>query len=429
MLTLFLIFAALLMLAVPIGYAIGLSSFLAIGMMDVGPLEIVIQRTYGTVDSYTLLAIPFFVLAGELMSKGGMSMRMINFANSVVGGLRGSLAQVSIVASMIFAGVSGSGAADASAIGSILIPTMKRLGYPAGWVAALQACAGTMGPIIPPSIIMIVYGSMTGVSIGAMFLGGAIPGIMIGLGLMSAVWGLSYFSKYEFLRQKHGGLDMHNIGDTVKDGFLTLVAPALIIGGIVFGLFTATEGGAVAAVYAFLISHFIYRELQWSDLEEIFVTATVTTGVVVLITGIAGAFGWILTYTQFPEDVAKFLMSITTDKTLMLLIIMAFILLLTCFVETLPALIMMTPVLYQISTQMGYHPVHFGVVICITSFIGTVTPPVGVLLYVTTSIAQCDLKETIRNLPIFLAVLILVTVIVSFVPQTITFLPDLLLKR
>ncbi len=424
---LFVSFVALLFLGVPIAYAIGLASFITIAASDLGTVTMVIQRTYGTLDSYTLLAIPFFVLAGDLMSRGGMSQRMINFSNVVVGRLRGGLAQVSVLASMIFAGVSGSGAADASAIGSILIPTMKKQGYTAGWVAALQASAGTIGPIIPPSIIMIVYGSMTGVSIGAMFLGGAIPGILIGLGLMLVVYGYSFFPGYEFLKASSGYVG-GDLMATVKDGFLTLITPGIIIGGIVFGVFTATEGGAIATAYAFIIGFFVYKELKLADLEAILISSAVTSAVVLLVTGVAGAFGWILTYNQFPADIADFLLGITTDKTYMLTIIVVFLLILTCFVETLPALIMMTPVFYQISTQLQYDPVYFGVVVCIAAFMGTVTPPVGVLLYVTTSIAGCPLKETVRYLPVFLVVLFTMTFVVTWVPILVTFLPHLLLK-
>ena len=268
---------------------------------------------------------------------------------------------------------------------------------------------------------------MTGVSIGAMFLGGAIPGILIGLGLMAAVYGFSFFPGYEFLLKKNE-FDGGDFFASLKDGILTLIAPGIIIGGIVFGVFTATEGGAIAAAYAFLIGAFVYKELKMSDLEPILVSSAVTSSVVLLVTGIAGAFGWILTYNQFPADIADYLLSITTDKTYMLSIIVVFLLILTCFVETLPALIMMTPVFYQISVQLHYDPVYFGVVVCIAAFMGTVTPPVGVLLYVTTSIAGCTLKETVSHLPVFLCVLFFMTFLVTWVPSLITFLPHLLLK-
>jgi C4-dicarboxylate transporter DctM subunit len=285
-----------------------------------------------------------------------------------------------------------------------------------------------MGPIIPPSIIMIVYGSMTGVSIGAMFLGGAIPGIIIGLGLMAVVYAYSYLPGYEFLAKKSAFVKTGTLWQTFKDGFLTLITPAIIIGGIVFGVFTATEGGAIAAAYAFIVGYFVYGELKLADLENILENSAVTAAVVLLVTGIAGAFGWILTYAQFPEDIANYLIGITTSQDAMLALIVGFLLILTCFVETLPALIMMTPVFYQICNQLHFDPVHFGVVVCIAAFIGTVTPPVGVLLYVTTSIAGCELKDTVRHLPAFLAVLVAVALLVTFVPPVVTFLPHLILK-
>lgn len=425
---LFFSFMILLLLGIPIGYAIGLSSIVTIYTTNLGAVGMVIQRTYGTLDSYTMLAIPFFVLSGDLMSRGGMSIRMVNFANFLVGRSRGGLAQVAVVASMIFAGVSGSGAADTSAIGSILIPTMKKLGYKSGWSAALIACAGTMGPIIPPSMIMIVYGSMTGVSIGAMFLGGAIPGIIMGLFLMIVVYIYSFRPGYEFLIPKKNEITRAKVSQAIKDGVVSLLTPAFIIGGIIFGVFTCTEGGAVAAVYAFIVGFFVYKEIKIKDLAGIFISSAVTTGTVLLVTGLAGAFGWILTYYEFPLVVSKFLYGITTNQTIMLLIIVGFLLILTCFVETLPALIMMTPVFFQICTQLGFDPIHFGVVVCIAAFIGTVTPPVGVLLYVACSVAKCNFKEILHYLPAFLGALVAASILVTFIPALVTFLPYALLK-
>ncbi|HZK70675.1 MAG TPA: TRAP transporter large permease [Clostridia bacterium] len=426
---LFVSFVILLFIGIPIGYAIGLSSLITIFTTNLGPLSMVLQRTYGTLNSYTMLAIPFFILAGNLMTVGGLSRKMVNFANFLVGRLRGGIAQVSIVSSMIFAGVSGSGAADTSAIGSMLLPTMKDLGYKEGWSAALVAASGTMGPIIPPSMIMIVYGSMAGVSIGGMFLGGAIPGVLMGLALMGVVVIYSYRPGYEFLSPKNTKFKVGNKKAIIADGIMCLITPLIIIAGIVFGVFTATEGGAISAVYAFVIGAFVYKELKLKDLSKVIIDSAVTTGVVLLVTGLAGAFGWILTYFGFPNMVANYLVGITTNQTLMLLMIVAFMLLLTCFVETMPAVIMMQPIFYQIGVALNYDPIYLGVVVCMAAFIGTITPPVGVLLYVASSVAKISLGELLKYIPAFLAAIVFVTILVVFIPSLVTFLPHLLLNR
>ena len=424
---LFFSFITLLLIGVPIAYAIGIPGLVTLLYGGTAPITMLVQRTYGLLDSYTLMAIPFFILSGELMLHGGLLRRMINFASALIGHIRGSLAQTSIVASIIFSGVSGSSTANASAIGSLVIPSMKEQGYDVGWVAALQACSVTIGPLIPPSMLMIFYVSLTGVSIGALFLGGIVPRLLVGFSLIITVYIFSFFPGYEFLRPTQRA-SIKRILSTFIDAIIALITPIIIIGGIVFGVFTATEAGIVATVYAFIVGKFAYNEIKWSDFEEIFMRSAIISSVVLLIAAFANSFGWILAWENFPNTVGEFFLGLTKNKIIILISLQVMLLILTMFVESLAALILFAPVLYQIGTIFAFHPIHYGLCIVMSLLIGQITPPVGVVLYVVAGIAKCDFKVIIKNMfPFYIPMLIALTLVIFF-PVLVTFIPSLVFK-
>lgn len=421
---LFVAFLVLMAIGIPIFFAMLISSLVALFYQGELSLMIIPQRMFAIIDSFSLLAIPFFVLAGVFMETGGISARLVGFAGALVGHFRAGLCHVTVVSAMIFAGVSGSATADTSAIGAIVIPAMIKSGYKKGFVAALLASAGAIGPIIPPSLIMIVYGSMTGVSIAAMFLGGFIPGVIIGLGLMV----VCYLWRSQTLMARAPRATLREVVRRFVDAFWALVSPVIILGGIVFGVFTPTEAGVVAAVYALLVGLFIYREFRVRDIPAMLVRAAITTTIVMSIIAAAGVFGWLLASEQMPSIVARWMNGVTDSPALKMLLIQLFLLVLGCFVEGLAAAIILIPVLHPLALQMGLDPVHFAVVVCINIIVGGVTPPVGVLLYVSSSIAQTTLEDASRYVLPFLVVLVGVIMATAYIPSLVTFLPRLVLR-
>lgn len=418
-------FFILLFLGTPIAFAIGLSSLFSLLLDGRTPLMVLITRMFTAVDSYPIMAIPFFVLAGELMNSAGITRRLVNFANALVGHMKGGLAQVNVVASMLFAGISGSAAADTSAIGGMLIPAMIEDGYRKDFSVAITATSSCIGPIIPPSILMVVFGSIAGVSIGGMFLGGIIPGLLIGIGLMIAV--SIYSSRYHSGRKPRKSFK--EIMAAFKEASLALVTPAIILGGIVFGVFTPTEAGAIAVVYAFFIGVFVYKELKPSDIPKTLYNAATTTAICMLVVATASIFGWILTREQFPTYLTNILLAISDNPVIIYLLIVAMLLFVGLFIEILAAAIILVPVLYPVALQFGFDPIHFGVVVVVALIIGAVTPPVGVLLFISCSIARTTIKEITPALIPFVGVLVAVLILITLVPELVTFLPNLILYR
>jgi tripartite ATP-independent transporter DctM subunit len=324
---------------------------------------------------------------------------------------------------MIFAGVSGSSVADTSAIGSILIPSMKDRGYKPGFAASLLAAAGTIGPIIPPSMTMIIYGSMTGTSIGGLFLSGIIPGVLIGVGLMATIYAHSLFPQFPELRVTTEKFNLMRMIKALGQVWSALLAPVIILGGILSGVFTATEAGVVACWYAFFVSFVVYKSLRLRDLPQIFVNAAITATMVVGIISVAGAFGWLLAYLDFNVIVLALLKSITTDRNMILLLLLGVIFIMGMFIESLAVLIILIPVCTYVTKHFGFDPFHFGLLMTLATQIGAVTPPVAVLLFVATSIAGCKYDETIRYCYPFIATLLIVMLLVAFVPWTATYIP------
>lgn len=414
----------LMAIGVPVAFSLGLAGVIALVLGSTIPLTVVPQRMLVNIDSFPLMAIPFFMLAGEVMSKGGASQRLVNFASTLVGHFRAGLAMVAIVATAIFAGISGSAAADTAAIGSLLIPAMISKGYQKGWAAALQGCAGALGPIIPPSLVMIIYGSLTGISISELFLGGIGPGIAIALALMF----VTYLESYRFDLPREPKASWAARGEATKDAIWALVLPVIILGGILGGIFTATEAGVVAALYAVLIGMFVYKEITWRDLHQIFLDACANTAMIMLIVATASVCSWLLAAGRVPQSIVAYLTTLSANPHVIMFLIIAFILLVGCLIETVAAAIILIPILFPIGEQMGFDPVHLGVVIVISLVFAGVTPPVGVLLFITSSIAKSSFSETCRYLLKYLVAIFVVLFLAAYVPPIVTFIPNLFLK-
>ena len=420
---LFALMLGTMLIGVPILLSIALVGYVGIAAVPNLVLPLFAQKMFAQLDSFTLLALPYFILAGALMSAGGMSQQLVQFSRVLVGHLRAGLAHAAIVASMVFAGISGSSTADASAISSIVIPTMKRAGYKAGFAAALIACAGTIGAIIPPSMTMVVYGAIAQVSIGGLFLGGIVPGILIGLFLMATVKIYSLLPDYPELRETYGKFSWRSLWRATIEVWPALLAPVIIVGGILFGVFTATEAGVVACLYAFVVGFFVYRKIKLADLVGIFIESVIATTMVSGIIAVAGASGWLLAYLQFNDIALDFVTSASTQPIIVLLVLAGVMIVLGTFVDSLAILLVFAPVAIKISNTFGIDPFQMGLVMVMCNQIGAVSPPTAPLLFVTTSIAQTTFRETNRHVWWFMLAETLVLVLVIFIPGLASWIP------
>jgi len=419
---LFVVLLLFIFLGTPVLLAIGVVGFTGILVNGLNPAFFP-QKMFTMLDSFSLLAMPYFILAGELMAKGGMSARIVDFAETVVGHLRGGLGHACVLSNIAFANVTGSSTAATVAIGSILIPAMKERGYKPGFAAALIATSGTIGPIIPPSMVMIVYGAMAGVSIGGLFLAGIIPGILIGAALMAVIYVHALLPGFPELRKTTGGFDIGKVIVQFKNVWVAILAPVIILGGILSGIFTATEAGVVACFYSFIVSAVIYRTVKMRDLPRIFINSAITTAMVVGIIAVAGALGWLLSWLDFNDLVLNMILSVSDNPTVVMLIMLATMLVLTMFIESLAVLVIMIPVITHIVTAFGFDPLYFGLLMVITNQIGATTPPVAVLLFVSTSIAKTPYDQTVRYCLPFVLTLIAVLLLCAFFPPLTTWIP------
>lgn len=414
-LCLFLLF----LLGVPISFALGLVSLGALSYQDFN-LLIVIQRMFGGVDSIALIAIPLFMLSGELMFRGGMSKRLVDFADTLLGHFPSGLAMVSILACMFFAAITGSAIAATAAIGGIMIPLMKEKGYDYTFSAPLLACGGSIGPIIPPSIPLLVYGTLANVSVGALFIGGIIPGILMGIGLMIYCY---FIGKKRHYVGREKAASFHEILSTGKDTVLALFMPIIIIGGIMSGIFTPTESGAVAVFYSLVVSVFIYHEMDWKTFWEALVNSAKSSGQVLVVVACASLFTWVITVNQVPQSVTAFLQQAIHNKYMLLLVINIILLIAGTFIDTTSAIVIFAPLFIPLVKAMGIDLIHFGMIIAVNLTIGMCTPPLGVCLFVSGSIAKISLKDQMHDLVPMLGVLLVVLLLVTYVPELTLFLP------
>ncbi len=417
--TLFGVFAAALVLDVPVASALGLAAMAAILAHDIAPLPVVAQQMVAGLDSFPLLAIPLFVLAGGLMGAAGLTGRIVALALSLVGRRRGGLAAVSVVACMLFGALSGSGVADVVAIGSLVLPAMSRAGYPPGFSAGLLGCAGSLGTVIPPSIVMIVYGVATGTSIGQLFTAGIVPGVLAGGALM-----LVSFLK---ARREGWGGQGETEGLVTEEGawvgLLALGAPAIIVGGIRGGVFTATEAGAVACLYALLVGVFATRALTLAALWQELCRAAETSGVILYVIATASLFGWVLGAMGAPQTVTTWLLGLTRDPTVVILLAMALLLVLGTFMETIAVILLLAPILSATLPRYGIDPVHFGLLLTLNLAIGANTPPLGIDLMAACRVAGIPMRESFRYLPGLLGAMVAVLLALAFMPGVVLWLP------
>lgn len=416
--TLFGVFAVALLADVPVATALGLAAAIAVLLHDIAPLAVVAQQMVAGLDSFPLLAIPLFVLAGGLMGAAGLTSRIVALALVLVGRRRGGLGAVAVVACMLFGALSGSGVADTVAIGTLLLPAMGRAGYPPGFSAGLLGCAGSLGTVIPPSIVMIVYGVATGTSIGQLFAAGLVPGALCGAALAAvAVW-----------RARKEGWGDAPPGDLAGEGgiglaLLALGAPAIIVGGIRGGIFTATEAGAVACLYALAVGLFGTRALTLRALAAELRTAAETSGAILYVIATASLFGWVLGALQAPQIVTAWLLSLTTDPTVVLLLAMALLLALGTFMETIAIILLLAPLLSSVLPRYAIDPVHFGLLLTLNLAIGANTPPLGIDLMAACRVARIPMRETFRHLPPLLGAMASVTLALAFAPGVVLALP------
>lgn len=425
-LLLILVFFIMMMLGIPVAFSMLGSSlvYIIVGLLNGNTLLLTtaIQRMEIAVDSFPLMAIPFFVLAGEFMNTGGITKKIMDFARACVGHLQGGMAQVNIFASTLFAAMSGSSIACAAIFGKMMIPDMERDGYDKGFASAVVSCAATIGPIIPPSIVMVVFGVMANASIGRMLIGGILPGILMALGLMVVAWVRSRQKKYPVYPK----MSSSERWKMAKSAILPLLMPVILIGGILSGYFTPTEAAVVAAVYGCLLG-FATHELTLKQLPKVLFDTALGSARTMFIIGAAGLFGWILTLEQAPAMFSDWLFSISDNRWVVLIIINVFLLVLGMFMESSAIIIMTTPILVPIVTALGFDLIHFGMVMMVNVMVGCVTPPVGVLMYVTNDIAEISMKEYLKHQWPFLLSLVVVLLLVTFVEPISLLLPNLLL--
>lgn len=408
----------LIILRVPIAFALGFVSIVGIIISDPGLLPNVPRNVFGGIDNFTLVAVPLFVLAGEIMSRGGISQRLIDFSKIIVGPLHGGLAMVVVLASIFFAALTGTAIAAAAAIGGMMIPAMTKEGYDVRFSSSLVATAATIGPIIPPSIVLILFGVMASVSIGDLFVAGVVPGLLMGIGLM----GYSYYvGKKEGYRSSNHRASFKELIVGLKDAILALCMPVIIIGGIVSGIFTATESGVIAVVYALIIGLFVYKEISIKNLWAIILdTAKVTAGIVFLI-GAASLFIWFLSYNQIPNQLIEMMGGVSENPILLLLVINIILLIAGTFIDTISAVSIFTPLFLPIVVAAGIDPIHFGIVMAVNLTIGMVTPPLGVCLFVTSSIANIKVPKMFKYLLPQVAILIIVLLLITYIPELVLF--------
>lgn len=414
-------FIITLLTGMPIAFCLGVTTLVSVLFMGDLPLAILPQKMFTGVDFFSLTAIPFFILAGELMNHGKITDTLVAFAQQIVGRMRGGLAHVNIVASMFFSGITGSAVADASALGSLLIPAMEKEKYGRSFASAVTAAAAVMGPIIPPSIIMVVYALVEGgVSIGALFMAGYIPGILIGLFQMVTAY---FIARKENLPRMDEPFSLPVFLNRFKSALLPLLTPLIIMGGILGGIFTPTEAAAVACLYAFLVGYFVFRSLAIAHLPKILFNTVVTTSMVFLIFCMGQVLVALLTINQVPQQITEFMLSISSNPFVFLLLVNILLLIVGCFIEAGVAIIILVPILAPVAVKMGVDPLHFAMVVVVNLCLGLLTPPMGVVLFVVCGIANLSLEEITRAIWPFLIAILIVLFLITYIPPLTLAIP------
>lgn len=417
-------FLATLVLRIPIAFGLGISAVLTALYTNI-PLAILAQGMVRGINSFSLLAIPFFILAGEIMGEGGMSQRLIRFSNALVGKVRGGLAHVNVLASMFFGGISGSSVADTSSIGSILIPMMKKKGYDDDYSVAVTITGSTQGVLIPPSHNMIIYSLVagSGVSVGALFLAGIVPGVFLGIALMVAAYVIAIKRKYPVGEETSWKEKLASL----KEAFLGLFTVFIVVGGVITGFYTATEAAAIAALYAFVVTFFIYRDVPLSHMGIILRKSLRTLAIVMALIATSNAFGWMLAYLKVPALATQALLGVSNNPNVVMLVINLLLLFLGCIMDMAPLILITTPILMPVIHSIGVDPVHFGIVMMLNLSIGLLTPPVGSTLFVGCAIGKVTIEKLSKTMLPFYGVMILVLLAITYFPSIVMFIPRMIL--
>lgn len=415
-------FVLILATGASIGVGLGLSSAIVLYAVLDMPLIVVVQRMFTSVDSFSFMAVPFFMLAGAFMSEGGVTRRIVDFSMALVGALAGGLALVVAVAGMFFAALSGSSAATTAAIGASMIDEMERRGYPRSFAAAVVASGGTVGIVIPPSITMVVYGSIANTSIADLFMAGFVPGILMGVTMCVVSWVISKKKGYK----GEGQFSLRRMARSFRECFWALMMPVIILGGIYSGMFTPTEAAAVAAVYGALVGFFIYRELTLKDLPHTLLSAAYNTTMIMFVVGAANLFGWILTNAQVPHMLAASFATLTDSPLVFLMLVNVLLLFIGTLINASAAVVILTPILLPVAIGLGIDPMFFGVLMVVNLAIGCITPPVGLDLFVVASITGISIDKVTAKVMPYLLMLLVDLVLLTYFPSIITFLPALM---
>jgi len=418
------VFIFALLIGFPIAFVIGLSSFSSIALDNI-PLTVIPQRMFSGIDVFVVMAVPFFILTGEIMNRGGVSQRLIRFAEVIVGRVKGGLAYSNIIASMFFGGISGAAIADVSAIGSVMIPAMEKSGYKRSFSSAITACSSVVGPIIPPSIPAVLYAmNVSGVSVGALFVAGIVPGIMLGGGLMLVC---ALMANKENFPKREKVVTAKEFFKILFEAFLALIAPLIIIGGIIFGIFTPTEASVIAVVYSVIIASLIYRQLSLRDIIESLKQAGITTSILFLVVSTAYVMAYVFSIKGVAPSMASFIVGIVGENPfLFLLMVNILLLVIGTFMEFSAVIIVLGPMLAPIAVQLGIDPLHFGVIFIVNLAIGLTTPPLGVCLFATSGIANISLEQLSKAVLPFLLVKVMVLFLITYLPFFSLYIPELL---
>jgi len=413
-------FLAFICLGVPVAVALGGASLIYVMLEDTTPHLVVVHRMMAGVDSFPLLAIPFFIMAGSLMNSAGITTRIYAFALALVGWLKGGLGHVNVVGSVIFAGMSGTAVADAGGLGNIEIKAMRDHGYDIDFAVGITGASSTVGPIIPPSLPLVIYGVMANASIGQLFAAGLLPGLFMAATMMAMVTWYAHTRGFD----RDAVFSWMVLGHTFKRAFLPLMTPVLLIGGMTTGVFTPTEAAIAATAYALVLGLFVYRTLSWRGLVRVSMETVETTAIVLLIVAGASIFGYVITTTKVTDQIADLVLSVTREPWAVLLLINVFLLVIGCFMETIAAITILVPVLLPLVTKIGVDPVHFGLIMVLNLMIGLLTPPVGMVLYILARVANISFERTTRACAPFLIPLLFSLGLVTYWPEMVMLLPN-----
>ncbi len=424
---LFLAFAILISFGAPISVSLGLSSLLVMVLDPNIPMWISIQRSYNAVDNFVLLAIPFFILSGSIMNEGGITQRLIKLAMALVGHIKGGLAHVTVVVGMIFAGISGSSTAESAALSTVFIPPMWERGYRKNFAVAITACASSLGVIIPPSILVVIYAAVANISVGALLIAQALPGVLMGLSLIVASYVIALI--YHYPKESEHWLGFSALLEGMKEAILPAGVPIIIVGGIVGGIFTATEAAVIATVYALLITIGAYRSLRFDRLVKIFAEAGHLTAVILFCVATASIFGWLLAFYRVPDQLTKWFLHYSSSPTVFVLLVIALFSILGTCMDAVPAIIVFTPMILPIGKALGVHPIHLGAIVVMTMAMGLLTLPYGLCVLIACAISKFPVSKVLGILYVLMIPIFLIILLSAFFPQIVLIVPRILVPK